>query len=689
MTRRMALMRWVLLAIQVLAAMPAAGGNLYYIAGSSIERTNLSGEGVETVVQGTNSSRHLAIDLVHDQIYWTVSLYVRRANLDGSDVETAHMSTPFNKRHVAVDPVGGRFYWEANGYRSAKLDGSDIQLLPAVDGSELGGVAIDSVNGKLYWTDRAVDMVMRSNLDGTASEALVGGTGAIAVDPVGGKIYWVNSSKIQRAQLDGTGVEDLVDDGPGSLAVDGTHQKLYWSDWVNRKISRSNLDGSDVEVLDAGRFGLVFGLALAVEGVCGNGVLDRFEECDDANVADGDGCQSECALPRCGDGVVDAGEACDDDNENSCDGCSQTCSLEPGFVCGDGIQNPLCGEECDDGNVEDADGCQGGCLLPVCGDTILDPEEACDDGNAISYDGCSASCATELGFVCGDGILNASCGEGCDDANTIFCDGCSATCAGEPGPVCGDGIVNTGCEECDHGGATSSGLCQAGCTLTPGSPVAMFHDQTDQPGASGTPDDHPGFYYPEYAAEAAVDFRVPGSGRWAITEVDTLGMSHSASVASVDITFYDDVGGLPGENALCSYPGLTSFADTGGSLSITLPVACTLDPGVYWLAQQVHMDSDEGFHDWSNRAIASGHEGAWRNPGGAFGEDLGLGPICLDWTSLTACEVLVGEPDLLFRIRGVELGGALVPVLGEGGLLILVIGLVGGAIRELKRRWGS
>jgi hypothetical protein len=86
----------------------------------------------------------------------------------------------------------------------------------------------------------------------------------------------------------------------------------------------------------------------------------------------------------------------------------------------------------------------------------------------------------------------------------------------------------------------------------------------------------------------------------------------------------------------------------------------------------------------------SGNEGAWRNLGGGYGSDLGLGPICTDWTPLTACPVLVGEPDLLFRIRGVALRVAFVPAVGKIGLLVLMLGVAGVAVRALRRprvRW--
>jgi DNA-binding beta-propeller fold protein YncE len=71
-------------------------------------------------------------------------------------------------------------------------------------------------SGKMYWTDLGIDKIQRVNLDGTNMEDLVT-TGliaprGIALDVAGGKMYWTDagSSRIQRATLDGTSVEDLI-----------------------------------------------------------------------------------------------------------------------------------------------------------------------------------------------------------------------------------------------------------------------------------------------------------------------------------------------------------------------------------------------------------------------------------------------------------------------------------------------
>ncbi|MEC9071797.1 MAG: lamin tail domain-containing protein, partial [Myxococcota bacterium] len=62
--------------------------------------------------------------------------------------------------------------------------------------------------------------------------------------------------------------------------------------------------------------------------VCGDGVLDEGEECDNGT-ANSDvlpnTCRESCVLPFCGDGVTDTGEGCDDANQDETDGCSVIC----------------------------------------------------------------------------------------------------------------------------------------------------------------------------------------------------------------------------------------------------------------------------------------------------------------------------------------------------------------------------
>jgi len=95
--------------------------------------------------------------------------------------------------------------------------------------------------------------------------------------------------------------------------------------------------------------------------------------------------------PVCGNGIVDPGEVCDDWNDDNTDTCTNACQLN---VCGDGFLYTGV-EQCDDGNEDDGDECTGLCRLPACMDGLLQAGEACDDGNEDDCDGCTSLCRWE------------------------------------------------------------------------------------------------------------------------------------------------------------------------------------------------------------------------------------------------------------------------------------------------------
>jgi cysteine-rich repeat protein len=147
----------------------------------------------------------------------------------------------------------------------------------------------------------------------------------------------------------------------------------------------------------------------------------------------------------CGNGVLDSGEGCDDHNNVDRDGCSAACQAEAGFVCFGAPSrcSPVCGdgrvaggEECDDGDMISGNGCNGACFVEAgwtctgapsvcvtaCGNRVLDPGEVCDDGNHNNGDGCSSSCAIEPGWDCSFGAPS-TCTRLCPEAEvtTLTC----------------------------------------------------------------------------------------------------------------------------------------------------------------------------------------------------------------------------------------------------------------------------
>jgi cysteine-rich repeat protein len=326
----------------------------------------------------------------------------------------------------------------------------------------------------------------------------------------------------------------------------------------------------------------------------------------------------------------------------------------------------------------------------LCGDGVLNTTcgEQCDDGNTSDADGCQGDCQLP---VCGDGIVDA--GETCDDTNQVSCDGCSASCALEPGPVCGDGIVNPGCEECDDGNTAGGDGCQFDCKPTPAN---LLYDQTDFASGDGAPDQRFESVYSAYDSQGADDFVVTAP-LWKIEGIEAPGSGNGSSI-HVNVAFYPSAGGQPGGAPACEFLGITDYTDDEGDLSITLPAPCVLAAGHWWMALQVRQNAfslgpaggaalrvthteggpESGQHFWGNRTRQTGDPGVWRNPGNAFGTG------CTDWTPQTVCGVGGGRsPDFLFVLLS---GPERVPALGLGGTLGLVVVLAAAAGHLIVRR---
>ena len=110
---------------------------------------------------------------------------------------------------------------------------------------------------KMYWIDAGRDKIQRADLNGSNVEDLVT-TGLrepidLALDVAAGKMYWTDqgTDKIQRANLDGSNIQDLITtlDYPVGLALDLMGEMMYLTDMNTDKIQRANLDGSNVEDL--------------------------------------------------------------------------------------------------------------------------------------------------------------------------------------------------------------------------------------------------------------------------------------------------------------------------------------------------------------------------------------------------------------------------------------------------------
>jgi cysteine-rich repeat protein len=209
---------------------------------------------------------------------------------------------------------------------------------------------------------------------------------------------------------------------------------------------------------------------------CGDSFTSSPEECDDADVTPGNGCENDCTFScvstdvtrNCTPADVCAGQG-------TCNDTSHTCT--PGTPL---ANNSPCGIG---GYCKNAV-----CTQPVCGNGTPEPGEQCDDGNPSNGDGCDTDCtyscvnaATDCGVppACQRYSCNAAhvCQLDADAAqNGMTCGSNGQTCnAGAcTSGVCGNGITEAG-EQCDFGSANNGSgtgcesTCMFSCTMLPNS----------------------------------------------------------------------------------------------------------------------------------------------------------------------------------------------------------------------------
>jgi len=161
---------------------------------------------------------------------------------------------------------------------------------------------------------------------------------------------------------------------------------------------------------------------------------------------------SQCVPYVCGNGVIDAGETCDDGTMNGSYGyCGEDCTQEGGYFCGDaylaGGEVCDCGADNDYMNLVDSWADINSCTY-YNGLYSTDPEA-----------GCAFDCSGPPAY-CGDAIVNGAeqcdsevetwTGGLCDDAERDACE-TSDDC---DGVLCGDDSINEACG--------SSAICESG-----------------------------------------------------------------------------------------------------------------------------------------------------------------------------------------------------------------------------------
>jgi hypothetical protein len=277
----------------------------------------VDGSQVEDVADaGGGVARGIALDAPGDRMYWGVAGRIRRARMDGSDASDV-LTAPILVGHgITIDRLAGKVYW-TNGFmgdvRRAALNGANVETLvtgliepwgiavhddpPAllvtdIEGQQLWranpdgtgaavlptsaaypkGIALDRPQNRLFVM--VVAAIMSCDLDGLNTQTLISSGvspfAAIALDSLRDQMYWTESNKIRRANLDGSGLQDVITRSvprsgvlyrPVGLVVDSPRGKLYWTD-EDYGVRGANLNGTADWTLTGENPRFLTGLAL-------------------------------------------------------------------------------------------------------------------------------------------------------------------------------------------------------------------------------------------------------------------------------------------------------------------------------------------------------------------------------------------------------------------------------------------
>src|SRR5262249_28854119 len=145
-------------------------------------------------------------------------------------------------------------------------------------------------------------------------------------------------------------------------------------------------------------------------------------------------------VPVCGDGIVNGTEECDDGNNAFCDGCTPTCQIET---------------PCDDFNPCTVDSCdpQTGCSYVP---------KSCDDSSLCTSDSCDPTTGEcqNVPIVCDDGV----------PCTVDSCDPLTGTCQNVPNDAFCDDGDDTTTDRCDPSCDPTLASCDptTGCSHTAG-----------------------------------------------------------------------------------------------------------------------------------------------------------------------------------------------------------------------------
>lgn len=279
---------------------------LYFVAGTTIAKLNLSNQKVETLVSSVSAIDVVVID---ERVYWSEAGALKRLSIDGQHTEVV-LGKLKQAGTLVYNAVDQKLYFYDNGkIYKVNPDGSQLEFV--VEGSYFsldktgrkllltntnlthsawGGVSsintdgsnrqhvagttinpsnVVSVGDKIFWLDQIngynfLDYLFStkpSSGNEVRASSPINNPTHLAIDPLAKHIYWVeNGTTIKQTNFSGDDIQSLytfpASQRLANLALDYKNKKFYWTNnhATTPGIFRMNVDGSNLENLSPQAF---------------------------------------------------------------------------------------------------------------------------------------------------------------------------------------------------------------------------------------------------------------------------------------------------------------------------------------------------------------------------------------------------------------------------------------------------